>query len=166
MFLKRGGTDASLWPDLRSSRCNPGLHGLPLDLLHAVFTPRREPGDHVRFPDVLDGVRHGSSAGSTSGFQSWAEPVSAAQRAFGEAPTDLASGGHGNPRARVAGLRLVPGQPRAARPSRSLAGTQVGGASGGAGLWTGGGTSRWPGAGVGPPASEVSYCDHSEGQRQ
>lgn len=132
-----------LWPDLRPSWCNPGLRGLPLDLLHAGFTPRREPGDHV-----LDGVWRGSGAGSTSGFQSWAGPVSAGQRAFGEVPTDLASGRHGNPRARVAGLRLVPGQPRAARPSRSLAGTQAGGASGGAGLWAGGGGLRCSGRGL------------------
>lgn len=81
--------------------------------------------------------------------------VSAAQRAFGEAPTDLASGGYGNPRARVSGL--VPKAPRAA--SQQKPGWDPGGRAWRGGLWTGGRGPRvqwagpswvWRGAGKGP----------------
>ena len=81
--------------------------------------------DHARFPDVLDGVWRGSGAGSTSGFQSWAGPVSAGQRAFGEAPTGLASGRHGNPRAH--GWWAGPAAPALLAPTVQLAFTAFSG---------------------------------------
>ena len=143
VFLRGGGTCRESWPPRRPSLAFPQTLAVipgPSGLRPARSTlgsPQRgRPGTGPGFRMCVAGVWWGIGAGSTSGSQGWAGPVGAGLCAPGEAPTDPAPGRHGNPCARAARLKLVPGQPRAASPGRSLAGTRQlrrEGASGGAG---------------------------------